>query len=868
MKHDSLSPDFRHDDLLPRGGTIGRYVVIGLLGRGGMGNVYAAYDPELDRKVAVKLVRTHSEKRIDVSQGRARLLREAQSIAKLSHPNVVGVYDVGTFEDSVFIAMEFIDGGTVGYWLAHATRSWKEVLAVYHAAGRGLAAAHRAGLVHRDFKPDNVMVTKEGEVRVMDFGLARVSQGGEMTPASAGTRWAARTAAAAAAGLDPESTIPLGPPKAEENDVADLSSMSSRSSRDLDSKLTETGVLLGTPAYMAHEQFGGKPTDARGDQFSFCVALYEGLYGDRPFPGKSVAELITSVSTGTISDAPANSKVPAWLRRTILRGLHRDQAARYASMEDLLTALSHDPAAVRRRWVTVAGAVVATGAMLAAGAMAWRTSKSGANLCAAGAQKLAGVWEGGDAGDSARKLSIRHAFQATDVSYAAPTFARVRQILDRYVDAWTNMYSDTCQATHVRGEQSADVLDLRMSCLSERLGRVKALTDLFAQATPTVVENAVGAVSALPSLDRCADIKLLRSITPVPDDPAVRARVEALGQDLSRIKALGDSGQCTAAATAGRKLVEQARAVGYLPLEAQSLNTMGLFGSQCMSADEAVSIHKRAILAATASHDGEAAAEAMILLAHTQADRTSDVVQARSWIDLAEATLRGMGGTHPVLESWRLESLGRINSKEGHPEDALRVFRQAQEQMERTQGAEHPDVATVIGNIGLVLREMNRLDEALAHFRQAEQLAARVLGPEHPGLAMALTNEGDVLTAMGRYGEARAPLERAISIWRHAGSSPFYTAVALTLLGEALLGLEKPREAQMRLEEALRNFPSNQTPFLPATQFTLARALWSTPEQRSRAIGLANAAKIGSVQRGGEPTPAAIDAWLRSHVER
>jgi serine/threonine protein kinase/tetratricopeptide (TPR) repeat protein len=867
MQRDVLSsgPNFHHDDLLPRGGTIGRYVVIGLLGRGGMGNVYAAYDPELDRKVAVKLVRTQRDSRLNVSEGRARLLREAQAIAKLSHPNVVVIYDVGTFEDSVFIAMEFIDGNTVGYWREHAKRSWQEILAVYLAAGRGLAAAHQAGMVHRDFKPENVMVTRSGEVRVMDFGLARLSLGANTAASTAGTRWAARTAAAAAAGLDPDSTIPLGPAKPE-NDAGPISE-SVASSRGLDSRLTETGVLLGTPAYMAPEQFGGMPTDARADQFSYCVALYEGLYGERPFAGKTVAQLITSVQTGDPSDPPADSKVPAWLRRTILRGLHRDPAARYASMEELIAALSHDPAAARRRRLTVAGAVVAAGALVAAGAMTWRASQSGAKMCATGAQKLAGVWEGGEAGDSARKLSIQKAFSATDVSYAAPTFSRVRQILDRYVDAWTRMYSDTCQATHVRGEQSAAVLDLRMACLSERLGRVKALTDLFAQATPTIVENAVGAASELPALDRCADVKLLRSITPVPEDPAVRARVEVLQKDLAHVKALGDSGQCAAAAAAGRKLILDSKAIGYPPLEAASLNALGRFGGECMSVDESVRTHRDAILAAAASHDDEAAVEAMISLAYIQAERTSDIAQAHDWSDLGEATLRGMNGTHATLKAWSLLALGRIESKEGKQTDALSSFQRAQVLIERAQGSDNPNVAKVVMDIGVVLGEMGHLDEALASFHDAEGLATKVLGREHPLVALCLANAGATLNRLHRYEEAPIPLNRSIAIWRRAGSSSFYVAWALTSLGTATLGQGRTADARQPLEEALRLVTDNRAPYLPSTRFSLARALWLYPSERHRAVELARMARAGSQPPSDmAPDTNEIDAWLRDHL--
>ncbi len=606
--------------LLVRGATIGRYIVVGLVGRGGMGDVYAAYDPELDRKVAVKLVRRQPDKRISASDGRSRLLREAQAIAKLSHPNVVVVYDVGTFEDGVFIAMEFIDGHTVGYWLQQAPRTWQEILAIFQAAGRGLAAAHRAGMVHRDFKPDNVMVTRDGEVRVMDFGLASLEDGNK--PAAG---WATRAAAATLEDADPDATIQLRPPSAERSGAA----ISGSTEPLLDSKLTDSGVMLGTPAYMAPEQFAGKITSARSDQFSLCVSLYESLYGQRPFAGKTVAELATAVSAGAVLEPPRETKVPGWLRRTILRGLQRDPAARYATVEDLLTALSHDPARIRRRWLTAAGAALMTSALVAATVLGWRTSQSGANLCARGADKLVGLWEGSDSPDTARKKDIGHAFSEVGVTYASTSFTRVQQILDRYVDAWKASYRQTCEATHVRGEQSAEVLDLRMSCLSERLGRVKALTDVFAQASPKVVENSVSAASALPALDRCDDVKLLRSITPVPDDPAVRARLEVLRRDLAHVRVLGDSGQCKAAAEAGRKLTTEAKAIGYAPLEAESLNALGQSAAECLSADDAILILRQSILAAASSHDEDAAVEAMILLAQIQADRTATTSRKR-----------------------------------------------------------------------------------------------------------------------------------------------------------------------------------------------------------------------------------------------
>jgi tetratricopeptide (TPR) repeat protein len=355
-------------------------------------------------------------------------------------------------------------------------------------------------------------------------------------------------------------------------------------------------------------------------------------------------------------------------------------------------------------------------------------------------------------------------------------------------------------------------------------------------------------------------------VAPPPDDPVARARVDLLKGDLARVKALSDSGQCAAAASAGRTLIGEAQKIGYLALEGESLTVLVRRGSECLSAEEMIQDCKRALLAGIASRDDEVAAQAAIFLAHTEADRTSNIAEARDWIDVAAAVLRGMSRPHPVLETWRLSALAEIYDKEGKEDKALETFQQAQKLMEKTQGTDDPDYGFLLNNIGVSLVTHRRFEEALIYYRQAEAVGNRTLGPEHSRVGLTLGNEAEALNALQRHDEARAVSERALAIWRRAGSSSFHVAWALTSLGEALLGLGRPREAAPRLEEAGTLFGDDHSSYPQETRFALARALWTRPDQRARALTLAREARAGYQHLGSAATEvAAVDDWLRGH---
>jgi WD40 repeat protein/tRNA A-37 threonylcarbamoyl transferase component Bud32 len=303
---------------LAEGSRIGRFLILRKLGEGGMGVVFVGYDGELDRRVALKLLRA----RHDDGRAITRLVREAQGLARLSHPNVVQIYEVGQHDGSMFIAMELILGHTLGDWLAAEPRRWVEILDVLLQAGHGLAAAHAAKLIHRDFKPDNMMVADDGRVRVLDFGLVRgeSEREGEALVAAA-------------------------------------------TEAPLDHALTMAGSLLGTPAYMAPEQIAGRIADALSDQFSFCVAAFEALYGERPFAGRTLGEIAQAIASGRIRTPPRERKVPRRVHRAIVRGLAADPKQRWPSMDRLLAELEAS-LAVRRGYMW-AGAALASAIALA-----------------------------------------------------------------------------------------------------------------------------------------------------------------------------------------------------------------------------------------------------------------------------------------------------------------------------------------------------------------------------------------------------------------------------------------------------------------------------------------------------------------------
>ncbi|HVR63428.1 MAG TPA: serine/threonine-protein kinase, partial [Polyangia bacterium] len=821
MASSTESPaDGPRESMVPRGAVIGRYIALELIGRGGMGEVYAAYDPELDRKIAIKLLRgtPGSGGSLAGADSRTRLMREAKAIAKLSHPNVIVVYDVGTFEDRVFVAMEFVDGHTFNYWLNAERRHWSDILKVFVAAGRGLGAAHDKQLVHRDFKPDNVMIRSDGQVRVMDFGLARLADR-DKKPWIAAVPAALEAASAQrkAAENELDSTRIVGA-NGSASDGPLLPAGITPSSAPLDLILTRTGSMLGTPAYMAPEQFLGRATDARTDQFSFCVALYEALYAQRPFAGQTLFALTANVVQGFVTQPPAQSPVPVWLRDVLMRGLSVAPEDRWPSMDVLLAELEKNHVVAGRR-----------------------------KFEAGAARKLAGIWEapvGGHAVETAAKAEMRRAFMDTGKLYAKTAFENASRVLDRYAEDWTTMYADACEATHVRHEQSAETLDLRIAFLQEALGSLKALCRLFREARGEVVENAVSAASALPRVERAADVEVLRAVVKPPADPAARETVEQLRARLAEIRALVSVGRVNDARKTIDQLEPEVRQVQYDPLLAETLLLAANIHFEHRESELATRLAEDAVWTAELARHDEVTAEATAQLVGFCSDALRPDL-ADIWARHAETTIKRMGG-HDLLWSWLLNNRAILRHRQGRIEEALADATRAIAAKEKAQGPDSADLAVSLGNISIYLADGGDIQGALTFVERALRIQESHLGADHPRTAINLTNYSEYLGQLGRYDEARVAARRALSTFeRETDPDGIFVTSALMALAFAHLGDGMLDEARPLVQRVMKNRETNDNDpgRLGEVHFAMARVLAGVGDEPAAARTLAERAR-------------------------
>jgi serine/threonine protein kinase/tetratricopeptide (TPR) repeat protein len=756
---------------LRRGDTVHRYVVLEELGRGGMGVVYAAYDPELDRRIALKLLKP--ARKSDESQ--ERLLAEARAMAKLSHQNVIGVHDVGTYSGRIFVAMEFVDGWTIRGWQKETKPSWEQLLEVYVAAGQGLMAAHAAGLVHRDFKPDNIMIGRDGRVRVLDFGLARAIEGA-VTPLPSGPQ--------AVLSEDAGLATPSG----------GISTLTGTPTGSVRSDMTKTGSVMGTPAYMAPEQHLGTDTDERTDEFAFGVSLWEGLYGKRPFKGSTRAALVLNVMDGKVRPPPKDTRVPSHIQRALVRAMQSKANDRFANMAELLDALTDDPVQRRRKRLKLAGGVILFAGAIGVGAMATGPEP---DVCADGSDKLVGIW------DTPRREAIQNSFAATDLPYAAHTWERVEGVLNEYTAAWQKQYVDACEATHVRHEQSTDLLDRRMSCLDGRLSEVEALVEVLTDADPSVVERAVKASVSLGDVEVCADSEWLLSETILPPDKATAEQVTLLRSRITRANFLGAAARHDEATAAISELSAEVLALDFAPLTAEFHAKSGRVLARAGEGEKAEAELLTGFFGAQASGHDRAALMAATRLVHLTGYTFARFDQAELWERqakaLAERTKAG------ELDFAALSNhLGAVEYRRGRYAKSIEHWQKTLELFKSVHGPEHPDVATTLNNLGASHERLNKEEEALSLHREALKIRRTVLGPEHPAVAQSLDNIGIIFSSTREYDRAEDYHRQALGI-REAALGKTHPDVGNTLnnLGVVLLSKEQPKEAFEVFERSL-----------------------------------------------------------------
>jgi eukaryotic-like serine/threonine-protein kinase len=759
---------------------MGRYVVLSELGRGGMSVVYAAYDPELDRRVALKVVRADQLS----ATHRARLHREAQALARLSHPSVVTVFDVGDLATDTFVAMELVDGVSLRDWLKQP-HTWREVVRVVVAAGRGLAAAHAAGIVHRDVKPDNIMLAPTGAVKLVDFGLAR----------DLGDR-----------SIDSSELLsedPVMPPEIGSELTSSSSSSGSMNAAKPLEAITQHGHIVGTPAYMPPEQRGKKPeADERSDQFSLCATLYEALYHQRPFTTSkkevldrhelvTVAERPGPDSRTLAAPPPKGTDVPAWLQKVVTRGLAVDPRQRYPSVEALLADLDRDPARTMRRAATAAGVLVAVAAL--ATVVTWKmmpTQHAAAPTCGTGADRIAQRWNGDRRDELARAAATRGGVPA--VSAMAVFGARV----EHYAADWQAMFHTSCEATQIQHTQSAEAMDLRSACLDRRLAELGALVDVMHDAGPEVLRKAGETVDGLPPIADCGDLKALREVVRRPSEPAIARRLDAIDGDLARLTALYAIGDMTKTLALGDTVIKEARDAGYAPQLAEALYWRGRAIADRDGGADAEAMFDQTFAAALAAGQDQRAADAAARIAqealwaahlpeferwsriaHALAARSSATnvtrfvdqlgCMANHWTGRVRtrlACLRELAARKDgTPDEWLVTTLGIAASEAGEPAEAIHWLERGVELARAENGADHPRTIEMRAYLCHGLSTLGDFDRAAGECRDALERLLKIAPDDHALVARLQLYLADTQTALHRPDDARPLLEAALA---------------------------------------------------------------------------------------------------------
>jgi serine/threonine-protein kinase len=699
---------------------IDRYTITGLVGAGGQALVYQAHDRVLDRAIALKILRD--------DRG-ARILDEARLVAKLEHPNIVAVYDAGTTGDGqLYLAMEYASGGSLDAWL-RTPREPREIVRACAEAGRGLARAHAAGIVHRDIKAANILIGADGHARVTDFGLATASADGG-------------------------------------------------------------AKVAGTLAYMAPEQLDGEAT-AASDQFGLAVTVWEAIAGALPFPtgGDRAAAILAGPGA-------APRAMPRHVAAALRRSFDADPGERWPSVDALVQALEADPAR-SRRWFALAAGGAAVMAALVVFALREATPRACASVAAPP------TWNTG------ARARIAGAFGRSSRPFARDALASVLDGLDRYAEDWRAARQAACEAT-ADGEQSTQALDLRDECLDDQATVLAATIDTLSTADDGVIEHAVDAVRALPSLAPCSDLARLGDRVRAPADPTVRARIAAITSDIATSTALLLAGKFPEARTAAERAATAASSLDHPPTRARALLALArvqlLFG-EAKPAEENL---EQAAQLAEQGRDDRAAAEAWIELVKAVGHGNARYDEALRYAGFASAAVERLGGDRALrgkLEYYRcavLDLMARLD-------DADAACARGRGDREAVFGAESPEVADLLVLESRLAIKRGRIEPALAASARAVAIREHAFGASHPSLIEALFAHGQAAATAGKLDDADAAFARGVAIAKASGEDDTLIVAALLSeqaalahargkLTEALSDIERSSAIRERIE--------------------------------------------------------------------
>ncbi|MBL8914805.1 MAG: serine/threonine protein kinase [Archangium sp.] len=763
--------------VLARGTVVGRYVVVSELGKGGMGAVYDAWDPVLDRRVALKLILARGSADGSTS-ATARLEREARALARVSHPNAVAVFDAGRHDRQVFLAMERVEGETLRTWVK-AKHDWRQTLDVMSQAGAGLKAVHDAGLVHRDFKPSNVIVTPEGKVKVLDFGLARTSDAASGPPERGGSS----------------------------DEVSDPSAPMALERASLDS-VTEEGSVSGTPGYIAPELFKGGASTPASDQFAFGVALFQALYGRRPFPGRSLSEYYRALKTSPVKES-ADGNIPAWLWPVVMRTIAPKAEDRFPSMAAVIDALGNDPAKKRRRALIAVLAVLVVALSVVAGRSVEK------NPCPSEADEVERLWPRSSRAAFHDQLVADFASSKTRIDHAFGT-------IDKRVDEWARLTVDTCQTK--RSEQSAFQVQ-RAVCLKRQEQSLRTIIEALQEVEGSVVAKSDDVIDELVENTTCADEAHVARVTAdsiagVSPEVTKLLRKELMSAHAFYLLEKGDRSLEHA-----NKVVGLAHDAGTPGFEGEAWYWIAMIEASRGDQDACRRDFQRAWELALAAGDDENAFYSAAKISIWSTERPELIGQARLMANACQALWIRLG-RDPRLELSLLDTQAWIAVADGNDLERLRLRERRAELTKELYGENSREYAASMIKLAAAMWENGRVSESNELELAAVKMLERFKGADDPSLIFRYVSLGGGLDEEGRHAEAIAMLEKALKRARteleENDSTPAEVMVALA---DAYEHTDDKRALELA-EEGVKWFEQSKDPSsLAGALRTRARAL-------------------------------------------